>query len=252
MKDILRNLRTGTKELPTDRNKSEMRKQKILLVDDDQNISEILSFNLKNEGFEVKTVASAEEALKQTISDYHLILLDVMMGGMSGLKMAEKLRAQHIYVPIIFLTARDTENDMLTGFSVGGDDYIPKPFSIKEVIARVKAVLKRSQADAVNPSSKDILDLGPIEIDLNLKEVTVSGKVISLTKTEFELLALLAQSPDTIFSREKIIGHIWEGTYVNERTVDVHITRIRKKLGEYGDAITNRSGYGYRFNREHL
>jgi|SRR5690554_312967 len=229
-----------------------MNKQKILLVDDDENISEILGFNLKNEGFEVKTVASAEEALEETISEFQLILLDVMMGGMSGLKMAEKLRAQNSYVPIIFLTAKDTENDMLTGFSVGGDDYIPKPFSVKEVIARVKAVLKRSQTNEVILSENGILNLGPIIIDFNLKEVGVKGEIISLTKTEFELLALLAQSPDTLFSREKIIRDVWNGTYVNERTVDVHITRLRKKLGEYGDAITNRSGYGYRFNMDNL
>src|SRR5690554_7608628 len=166
--------------------------EKILIVDDDKSICEILEFNLKNEGFDIDTAYSAEEALKKLSNQYTLILLDVMMSGMSGYKMAEKLRTEGNHTPIIFLTAKDTENDMLTGFSVGGDDYISKPFSIKEVIARIKAVIKRSQADAVNPSSKDILDLGPIEIDLNLKEVTVSGKVISLTKTEFELLALLA------------------------------------------------------------
>ena len=229
-----------------------MDKQKILLVDDDQNISEILEFNLKNEGFEVKAVASAEEALKQPISEYQLILLDVMMGGMSGLKMAEKLRGKNIHIPIIFLTAKDTENDMLTGFSVGGDDYIPKPFSIKEVIARIKAVLKRSPVNSESIPENGLLDLGPIVIDFNLKEVIVDTKKIALTKTEFELLALLAQNQDTIFSRDKIISQVWEDTYVNERTVDVHITRLRKKLGAYGDAITNRSGYGYRFNLENV
>src|SRR5690554_398057 len=177
--------------------------QKILLVDDDQNISEILEFNLKNEGFEVKAVSSAEEALKQTISEYHLILLDVMMGGMSGLKMAEKLRGKNVHILIIFLTAKDTENDMLTGFSVGGDDYISKPFSIKEVIARVKAVSKRGAS--ATDSEVDKIQIGDINIDLEVKEVTVSEEKVSLTKTEFEILVLLAQNPDKVFSRDKII-----------------------------------------------
>lgn len=240
------------KNLYRSNTEAQMDTQKILLVDDDQNISEILEFNLKNEGFEVKAVSSAEEALKQPISEYHLILLDVMMGGMSGLKMAEKLRGKNVHIPIIFLTAKDTENDMLTGFSVGGDDYIPKPFSIKEVIARIKAVLKRSPQNSESIPENGLLDLGPITIDFNLKEVVIDDKKITLTKTEFELLALLVQNPETIFSRDRIISQVWEDTYVNERTVDVHITRLRKKLGKYGDAITNRSGYGYRFNLENI
>ncbi|HZW78376.1 MAG TPA: response regulator transcription factor [Flavobacteriaceae bacterium] len=227
-----------------------MNTSKILLVDDDQNISEILEFNLRNEGFKVKAVSSAEEALEQPISEYQLILLDVMMGGMSGLKMAQTLRDKNIHIPIIFLTAKDTENDMLTGFSVGGDDYIPKPFSIKEVIARIRAVLKRNLQHSQMIVEKSVLKVGPISIDLNLKEVLIGNQKIALTKTEFELLALLVQNPDTIFSRDKIINQVWEDAYVNERTVDVHITRLRKKLGPYGEAITNRSGYGYRFNLE--
>src|SRR5690606_1902228 len=218
-----------------------MNTSKILLVDDDQNISEILEFNLRNEGFKVKAVSSAEEALEQPISEYQLILLDVMMGGMSGLKMAQTLRDKNIHIPIIFLTAKDTENDMLTGFSVGGDDYIPKPFSIKEVIARIRAVLKRNLQHSQMIVEKSVLKVGPISIDLNLKEVLIGNQKIALTKTEFELLALLVQNADTIFSRDKIINQVWEDAYVNERTVDVHITRLRKKLGPYGEAITNRS-----------
>lgn len=229
-----------------------MKKQNILLVDDDRNISEILEFNLKSEGFQVKTVRSAEEALKQPISDFDLILLDIMMGGMSGLKMAENLRSKNIAIPIIFLTAKDTENDMLTGFSVGGDDYISKPFSIKEVLARVKAVLKRN-SETIRMAEKDeLFEIGLFTIDFNLKELFIADKKISLTKTEFELFALLAQNPENIFSRENIINHAWANTYVNERTVDVHITRLRKKLGIYGDVLTNRSGYGYRFDKDKL
>lgn len=226
-----------------------MSAQKILLVDDDKNISEILEFNLKNEGFEVEAAYSAEEALTKPVEDFQLILLDVMMGGMSGLKMAEKLRNENVLIPIIFLTAKDTENDMLTGFSVGGDDYIAKPFSIKEVIARVKAVLKRTQNVMGTEAEQNRISIGGMTIDFNLKEAYINNEMVSLTKTEFELLALLAQKPESIFSRENIIHKIWSETpYITERTVDVHIARLRKKLGEYSNLITNRSGYGYRFN----
>lgn len=220
---------------------------KILIVEDDQDICEILEFNLLNEGFDVECAFSAEEGLELLKPDHSLILLDVMMGGMSGYKMAEKLRKENNTTPIIFLTAKDTENDMLTGFSVGGDDYISKPFSIKEVIARVKAVSKRGAS--AKDSEVDKIQIGDINIDLEVKEVTVSEEKVSLTKTEFEILVLLAQNPDKVFSRDKIIETIWqETTYITERTVDVHITRLRKKMGNYGKAITNRSGYGYRFD----
>lgn len=230
-----------------------MAQRKILLVDDDRNISEILEFNLKNEGYEVESVFSAEDALKLHVADFNLILLDVMMGGMSGFKMAEKLRNENITVPIIFLTAKDTENDMLTGFSVGGDDYIPKPFSIKEVIARVKAVLKRSGASSNNLSTENVLSVGGLAIDFELKEVFIDGDKIELTKTEFEVLSLLARNPEKLFSRERMIVTIWrESPYVTERTVDVHIARLRKKMKKYANLITNRSGYGYRFNTENL
>lgn len=226
-----------------------MEPQKILIVDDDINISEVLEFNLKNEGFEVESVYSAEEALKKNISDFHLILLDVMMGGMSGYKMAELIRKDNNSIPIIFLTAKDSENDMLTGFSVGGDDYLSKPFSIKELIARVKAVLKRRNAIASETVNESKLVFNHFVIDLNLKEVILDGDRIALTKTEFEILALLAQKPENIFSRETIIDRIWKETpYITERTVDVHVTRLRKKLGAYASVIINRSGYGYRFN----
>lgn len=230
-----------------------MTPQKILIVDDDKNIAEVLEFNLRNEGFEVESVYSAEEALKKNYSDFHLILLDVMMGGMSGFKMAETIRKENNTIPIIFLTAKDTENDMLTGFSVGGDDYISKPFSIKEVIARVKAVLKRRNVVATKNPSENKLVFNHFVIDLNSKEVIVDGESIAFTKTEFEILSLLAKKPENVFSRENILDTIWKETpFITERTVDVHITRIRKKLGTYASVITNRSGYGYRFNADDL
>lgn len=171
-----------------------------------------------------------------------------MMEGMSGFKMAEKVRKElHLNVPIIFLTAKDTENDMLTGFSLGADDYIPKPFSIKEVSARVKAVLKRS-GNADIPEIKRIVEAGDLLIDLTTKNVTLNGKSILLTKKEFEILSTMAQSPGRIFSREDFLSKVWnDDGYVLERTVDVHITRLRKKLGDFGKHIINRSGYGYCF-----
>lgn len=226
-----------------------MAQQKILIVDDDKNIAEVLEFNLKNEGFEVTSVFSAEEALQKNISDFHLILLDVMMGGMSGYKMAEFIRKENHILPIIFLTAKDSENDMLTGFSVGGDDYISKPFSIKELIARVKAVLKRRNAMIPTSVAENKLIFNQFVVDLDLKEVIINGESIALTKTEFEILILLAQKPDNVFSRENIIDKVWKETpFITERTVDVHVTRLRKKLGAYAFVIANRSGYGYRFN----
>lgn len=224
---------------------------KILIVEDDRDICEILEFNLSNEGFEVKIAYSAEEAMEIFTSEHSLILLDVMMGGMSGYKMAETLRKAENTTPIIFLTAKDTENDMLTGFSVGGDDYISKPFSIKEVIARIKAVAKRLSI-STDQDKNEIL-IGDIHINLEAKELTLKEENIALTKTEFEILVLLAQNPDKVYPREKIIEIVWEEpTYITERTVDVHITRLRKKMGEYAHVITNRSGYGYRFDLSKL
>jgi len=229
--------------------------EKILIVDDDRSICEILEFNLLNEGYQVECAYSGEEALKKLTSNYSLILLDVMMGGISGYKMSEKLRKENNPIPIIFLTAKDTENDMLTGFSVGGDDYISKPFSIKEVIARVKAILKR--AKSTDEKENIVIDgqivYGNIIIDVEAKELLIEGKNIVLTKTEFELLTLLAQKPDKILSRDDIIKIVWRQTpFITERTVDVHITRLRKKMGKYGSVIVNRSGFGYKFNTDEI
>ena len=224
--------------------------KKILVVDDEQDICEILEFNLANENFDVTCANSAEEALEKITPDYALILLDVMMGGMSGFKMAEKLRKENIDIPIIFLTAKDTENDMLTGFSVGGDDYISKPFSIKEVIARVKAILKRHNNlnSLVQPIGESKCTFGNLTIDFEMKEVFINNENICLTKTEFEILTLLASNPTRIFSREGMIENLWkDAPYITERTVDVHITRLRKKLGDMANLISSRSGYGYYF-----
>lgn len=225
-------------------------KQKILIVDDERDICEILDFNLANEGYETVCANSAEEALTKLTPDTSLILLDVMMGGMSGYKFAETLRRSENQTPIIFLTAKDSENDMLTAFSVGGDDYVSKPFSIKEVIARVKAVLRRQKSNESTAESADNeLVVDDLKINFELKELTIGDEKIVLTKTEFEILALLAKNQQRIFSREDVIEKVWADTpYITERTVDVHITRLRKKLGNKSSIISNRSGYGYRFN----
>ena len=222
-------------------------KPQILIVDDDELIREVLEFNLANEGFEITCANSAEEAMEKLSSDYSLILLDIMMGGMSGYKLAETLRKKGNNIPIIFLTAKDTENDMLTGFSVGGDDYIAKPFSIKEVIARVKAVLKRQKNNS-NFNNIDKLIFNDLTIDVNTKEIFIKSKKIELTKTEYKLLVFLINNSNRVISREEIINAIWTETpYITERTVDVHITRLRQKLEDYGHLITNKPGFGYRF-----
>lgn len=220
----------------------------ILIVDDEIDIREILQFNLESEGYEIDLAESAEEALSKISDKHKLILLDVMMGGISGFKMADQLRKSDNNIPIIFLTAKDTENDMLTGFSIGGDDYISKPFSIKEVIARVRSVLKRSDIKK-STDSRTKLIIDSLIIDFDLKIVRVDDVLIELTKTEFNILTLLIKNIGTTFSRSDILSNAWEGDgIVSERTVDVHIARLRKKIGRYGDNIVNRTGYGYNFN----
>lgn len=219
---------------------------KILVVDDEPDLREILQCNFENAGYAVDTAESAEQALELLTPQHALILLDVMMAGMSGFAMAEKLRKElHNPVPIIFLTARDTEKDLLVGFSSGGDDYISKPFSLHEVLARVKAVLRRSPAQP----AENRLQAGPLTIDMTRKLVEAEGQQLKLSPKEFGILCLLMQHPGRVFSREEILAHVWHGeSYVLDRTVDVHIARIRRKLGDAGACLTNRQGYGYCFD----
>ena len=228
-----------------------MDKKKIMVVDDEPDIREILEFNLENAGYEVIPASSAESALEKCGQDIDLILLDVMMEGMSGFKMAEILRKErHSQVPVIFLTARSAENDLLTGFSAGGDDYIAKPFSINEVLARVKAVLKRRGARKQENEQKEIV-LGKVRIVVAMKMVYVENAAVVFPKKELEILTLLASHPGRIYSREEMINELWEDApYVLDRTVDVHIARIRSKLGVCKGYLTNRSGYGYSMNAE--
>lgn len=222
---------------------------KILAVDDEEDLCEILKFNLEIEGYEVDTAFSAEEALKLDLTQYSLLLLDVMMGEISGFKMASMLRKNEktANIPIIFLTAKDTENDMLTGFNLGADDYISKPFSIRQVIARVKAVLRRT-AESNERKTSDVLTYGTLELDTKRIKASIDGQEIPLTKKEFEILKLLLENRGNVFSREEILSRIWKDeAYVLDRTIDVNITRLRKKISPYGKNIVTRLGFGYCF-----
>lgn len=222
---------------------------KILVVDDEQDLLEILKFNLETEGYEVETAASAEEALTLDIGSFNLMLLDVMMGGMSGFAMARKLKDNPATaaIPIIFLTARDTENDTLTGFSLGADDYISKPFSIREVLVRVRAVIRRTADPATTQAN--VLRYQGIEMNLDKKTVTIEGADVPFTKTEFELLHLLLEERGRVFSRQELIDRVWpKDVLVLDRTVDVNITRLRKKIGPFAKCIVTRLGFGYYFD----
>lgn len=228
-----------------------MDNQRILVVDDEEDLCEILQFNLENEGFDVDVANSAEEALKLDLTKYELLLLDVMMGEISGFKMANMLKKEEktAKIPIIFLTARDTENDMLTGFNIGADDYISKPFSIREVVARVKAVTRRHAATENKTKVKEeIIEFETLKINVNQKKTLVDGEEVSLTKKEFEILKLLLSNRERVFSREEILSKVWtDEVYVLDRTIDVNITRLRKKIGVYGKNIVTRLGFGYCF-----
>jgi DNA-binding response OmpR family regulator len=225
----------------------ELTGKRILIVDDEEDLCEILQYNLSNDGYQTEIAHSAEEALKRSLGDFDLILLDVMMGQMSGFKFADKLRKEmKMDVPVIFLTAKDTENDILTGFSLGADDYISKPFSVNELTARVKAVLKRSHADKIE--NKSILQFNGIDLDTVRKRLIINDERVELTKKEYEILKVLLENQGIVFSREDLLMRIWgQDVIVTERTVDVNITRLRSKLGEFGSSLRNKTGYGYYF-----
>lgn len=221
--------------------------KRILVVDDELDLRDILQCNLEAAGYAVDTAASAEEALTLMHKSPDLLLLDVMMGGMSGFALAEKLRGEHASaVPIIFLTAKDTEDDLLQGFSVGADDYISKPFSLQEVLARVKAVLRRAQQ--AEAQGNKTCSPEHLMLDSQRKLVRIGDDEIPLSKKEFGILNILVSNPGRVFSREEILEQVWQGeSFVLDRTVDVHIAHVRKKLGEMGNRIVNRQGHGYCF-----
>lgn len=223
---------------------------RILVVDDEQDLCEILKFNLETDGYTVETASSAEEALEMNIESFNLLLLDVMMGGMSGFALAKQLKAEPATkdIPIIFLTARDTENDTVTGFNLGADDYISKPFSIREVLVRVRAVLRRTAEHNGVPQS-NVISYQGLELNLDKKTVSIDGEDIPFTKTEFEILHLLLDEKGRVFSRQELIDRIWpKDVLVLDRTVDVNITRLRKKIGRFSKCIVTRLGFGYYFD----
>lgn len=224
-----------------------MAKHKILIVDDEESLCEILQFNLEVEGYEADVAYSAEQALEMHPERYSLILLDVMMGEMSGFKMARILKSnpETARVPVIFCTARDTEDDTVAGLNLGADDYIAKPFSIREVLARVRSVLRRT---ASPQTESEVIGYEGLEMDLRRKSCTVDGEEVSLTKKEFEILSLMLSHRGMIFSREEILHRVWsDEVVVLDRTIDVNITRLRRKIGRYGEHVVTRLGYGYGF-----
>ena len=223
---------------------------RILVVDDEQDLCEILKFNLETDGYAVETANSAEEALEMDIKSFDLLLLDVMMGGMSGFAMAKKLKADPDTsdIPVVFLTARDTENDTVTGFNLGADDYISKPFSIREVLVRIRAVLRRT-AERNGEQQSNVLRYQGLELNLDKKTVSIDGEDVPFTKTEFEILHLLLDEKGRVFSRQELIDRIWpKDVLVLDRTVDVNITRLRKKIGKFSKCIVTRLGFGYYFD----
>lgn len=229
-----------------------MNNYRILVVDDEEDLCEILKFNLEIEGYDVDTANSAEEALKLDLTKYNLLLLDVMMGEISGFKMARMLKKnpETVNIPIIFITAKDTENDTITGFNLGADDYISKPFSLREVQARVKAVLRRTSANGAEEKPQ-LLQYQGLSINIEKKKVCIDTLEVALTKKEFEILLLLMQNKGRVFSREDILSKVWQDeVYVLDRTIDVNITRLRKKIGAYGKYIVTRLGYGYCFEAD--
>jgi DNA-binding response OmpR family regulator len=226
-----------------------MNPYRILVVDDEEDLCEILQFNLETEGYQVDVAYSAEEALKKNIAEYNLLLLDVMMGEMSGFKMARALRENPATAttPIIFLTAKDSETDRLTGFNIGADDYISKPFSIREVLARVKAVIRRVE-NKKTVVAVEQLTYETLVMFLGNKKVLLDGVEIPFTKKEYEILRLFLENKNRVFSRDEMLTRVWsDEVIVLDRTIDVNITRLRKKIGPYGKNIVTRLGYGYCF-----
>jgi DNA-binding response OmpR family regulator len=220
----------------------------ILVVDDEEDICEILKFNLESEGYIVDTVHSADEALRKKLERYQLFLLDVMMKGTTGYKLADEIRKQRkLRTPIIFVTAKSSENDKLTGFSLGADDFITKPFSVKEIVARVKALVRRTEFKDRLEEAEPVIRISGLELEVEKKRLNLDGRREDLTPIEFQLLYKFMRNPGRIFNRDQILESVWRDVNVTERTVDVHVTRLRKKLGNYGRFLVTRKGYGYCF-----
>ena len=228
-----------------------MQRYRILVVDDEESLCEILKFNLEKEGYEVTTVYSAEEVLSMDITAMHLIILDIMMGELSGFGLARilKKRPETADIPIIFCSALDSADDKIKGLDLGADDYIAKPYSVAEVMARVRSVLRRTKRSIVaEQTAENVIRYEGLEVNVLNKRCFVDGDEVQLTRKEFDILTLLLSNRGTILSREQIMRQVWsDEVIVLDRTIDVNITRMRKKLRQYGNHIITRTGYGYGF-----
>lgn len=226
-------------------------KKKILVVDDEEALCDGLGFNLEAEGYHVDTAYSAEEALARDLAGYDLILLDIMMGEISGIQLARIMKSNPATasVPIIFCTAKDTEEDMIAGLDLGADDYIMKPYSLNAVLARVRTVLRRTGASvAPAKTDSDLVSYKGLVLSAKNRTCTVDGTEVKMPKKEFEILLKLISNRGQIFTRADLLNEIWpDEVVVLDRVVDVNITRIRQKIGIYGKNIVTRSGYGYGF-----
>jgi len=225
-----------------------MSKCRVLVVDDEEDLCEVIRYALEAEGYSVDVVYSAEEALKKNITEYNLLLLDVMMGEISGFRMAHMIRnnPKIANTPIVFISAKDTENDRLTAFNLGADDYITKPFSIREMLARVKAIIGRF--DSKMKIGLQILSYDKLIINLEKKQVLLEEREIRFTKKEFEILKLFLENRNRLFTREELLKRVWsDEAFVLSRTIDVNITRIRRKIGRYEKNIVTKLGLGYCF-----
>ena len=229
---------------------------RILCIDDEESICDILQYNLTKEGYEVDTALSAEEALDMDLQSYNLFIVDIMMGDVSGFEFAKRIRnvSATEFTPIIFCSALNEEDEKVTGLNIGADDYITKPFSIGEVLARVRAVLRRTNAAlsaqqaAEDSEYESDLTFKTLRIDRNAKLAYLNNETLPLTRTEFEILQFFLTHRNRIYSRQEIIASVWgDDIVVNNRTIDTNITRLRKKIGEYADNIVTRQGFGYGF-----
>lgn len=229
-----------------------MKTERILIVDDEETLCEVLKLNLENEGYDVDIAFSAEQALTYDLKTYSLILLDIMMGEISGIKMAKMLKTDvaTAEIPIIFCTARDTEDDMIMGLNLGADDYIMKPYTVRNVIARVKSVLRRTSTHKNHEviEKPKVLKIDGLVLDMEFMSCSIDGIEVKLNRKEFELLVYLISNRGKICSREQILNDVWtDDVIVVDRTIDVNITRLRSKIGKYSSYIITRSGYGYGF-----
>lgn len=232
-------------------------RERILVIDDEESICDILAYNLTKEGYEVDTAYSAEEALDLDLARYQLFIVDIMMGELSGFDFAKRLRnvSATERTPIIFCSALNEEDEKVMGLNIGADDYVTKPFSINEVLARVRAVLRRVAAlnsvprqEPAQDEYESDLTFKTLRIDRNAKLAYLDNSALSLTRTEFEILQFFLTHRNRIYSRQEIISNVWgNDIVVNNRTIDTNITRLRKKIGEYADNIITRQGFGYGF-----